>query len=59
LSGATIAGDNNSAQPLLQNQEEGFFDPVVTHIPNYNYLDLSAIWRVTRGIEVRAGAMPL
>jgi iron complex outermembrane recepter protein len=47
--------DNNSSQPLLQNQEEGFFDPVVTHIPNYSYLDLSAIWRATREIEIRAG----
>ena len=47
--------DNNSSQPPLANQEEGFFDPVVTHIPNYSYLDLSAIWRVTREIEMRAG----
>jgi outer membrane receptor protein involved in Fe transport len=47
--------DNNSSQPLLRNLEEGLFDPVVTHIPNYSYLDLSAIWRVTRGIEIRAG----
>jgi outer membrane receptor protein involved in Fe transport len=47
--------DNNSTQPLLQNQEEGFFDPVVTHIPNYSYLDLSAIWQATRSIEMRAG----
>ena len=47
--------DNNSSQPFLQGQEEGFFDPVLTHIPNYSYLDLSAIWRVARGIEVRAG----
>jgi iron complex outermembrane receptor protein len=28
---------------------------VVRHIPNYSYIDLSAIWRVTRGIELRAG----
>src|SRR5450432_4170958 len=47
--------DNNSAQPLLQNQEEGFFDPVVTHIPNYSYLDLSAVWRLAQEIEIRAG----
>jgi len=40
---------------LLQNQEEGFFDPVLTHIPNYSYLDLSAIWQATRSIEMRAG----
>lgn len=47
--------DNNSSQPLLQNQEEGFFDPLLTHIPSYSYLDLSAIWNVTRHVQVRAG----
>jgi iron complex outermembrane recepter protein len=47
--------DNNSSQPLLQNQEEGFFDPLVTRIPNYSYLDLSAIWRVTTAIDLRGG----
>jgi iron complex outermembrane receptor protein len=47
--------DNNSSQPFLYTQEEGFFDPLITHIPNYSYLDLSTIWRPTRGVEVRAG----
>jgi outer membrane receptor protein involved in Fe transport len=47
--------DNNSSQTLLQNQEEGFFDPVLTHFPSYSYLDLSAIWNVTRHVDVRAG----
>jgi outer membrane receptor protein involved in Fe transport len=47
--------DNNSSQPLLQSQEEGFYDPYFTHIPNYSYLDLSAIWGVTRWMELRAG----
>jgi outer membrane receptor protein involved in Fe transport len=47
--------DNNSAQTLLQNQEEGFFDPVLTHIPSYSYLDLAANWAVTRHVQVRAG----
>jgi iron complex outermembrane receptor protein len=47
--------DNNSTQPLLQYSEEGFFDPLITHIPNYSYLDLSAIWQLARGIEMRAG----
>jgi iron complex outermembrane recepter protein len=47
--------DNNSPQPLLQFQEEGFYDPYFTHIPNYSYLDLSAIWGVTRWMELRAG----
>jgi iron complex outermembrane recepter protein len=46
--------DNNSSQPLLQNQEEGFYDPLVTRIPNYSYLDVAAIWTFKR-IELRAG----
>jgi outer membrane receptor protein involved in Fe transport len=45
--------DNNSSQALLQNQEEGFFDPVLTRIPSYSYLDLSAVWAVTRNLQVR------
>ena len=45
--------DNNSPQALLQNAEEGFFDPVLTHIPSYSYLDLSAIWAVSRNVQVR------
>ncbi len=47
--------DNNSTQLLLKGQEELFYDPIVTHIPNYSYLDLSAIWTVAQGIQVRAG----
>ena len=47
--------DNNSAQTLLQNQEEGFFDPLLTHIPSYSYLDLSATWNLTQHVQVRAG----
>lgn len=47
--------DNNSTQPLLESEEEGFYDPILTHIPNYSYLDLSAILRVTTTIEIRAG----
>jgi outer membrane receptor protein involved in Fe transport len=47
--------DNNSSQTLLQNQEEGFLDPLLTHIPSYSYLDLSAIWNVTRHVQLRAG----
>jgi len=47
--------DNNSPQTLLQNQEEGFFDPLFTHIPSYSYLDLSAIWNLTRHVQFRAG----
>ena len=45
--------DNNSPQPLLQNQEEGFYDPVLTHLPSCSYLDLSAIWNVNRHVQLR------
>jgi outer membrane receptor protein involved in Fe transport len=45
--------DNNSPQALLQNAEEGFFDPLLTHIPSYSYLDLSGIWAVSRNVQVR------
>jgi outer membrane receptor protein involved in Fe transport len=47
--------DNNSSQIPLQNQEEGFYDPVLTHIPNYSYLDLTAVWAVTRHVQMQAG----
>ena len=47
--------DNNSPQSSLQNQEEGFFDPVLTHVPNYSYLDLAAHWGVTGHVQLRAG----
>jgi outer membrane receptor protein involved in Fe transport len=49
------AFDNNSSQPLLQNQEEGFYDPLLTHIPSYNYLDLAVIWRLGRQVQARVG----
>ena len=45
--------DNNSSQALLRNQEEGFFDPFLTHIPSFSYLDLSCIWAVSRNAQVR------
>ncbi len=44
--------DNNSPQPLLQNQEEQFLDPVLTHVPSYSYLDLAAIWDVRRHFQL-------
>lgn len=40
---------------MLQYFEEGFFDPVLTHIPSYSYFDLSTIWVVTPHIQIRAG----
>jgi iron complex outermembrane recepter protein len=45
--------DNNSSQPGLQNQEEGSFDPFLTHIPSYSYLDLSGVWVMSRSVQVR------
>jgi outer membrane receptor protein involved in Fe transport len=45
--------DNNSAQALLQNQEEGSYDPVLTHIPDYSYLDLAVVWEATRHVQLR------
>jgi outer membrane receptor protein involved in Fe transport len=47
--------DNNSTQTALQNQEEGFFDPLLTHIPNYSYFDLSAVWEMAEHVQLRAG----
>jgi iron complex outermembrane recepter protein len=47
--------DNNSSNPQLHFQEEGAYDALNARIPNYNYLDLSAIWKVYSGIELRAG----
>jgi outer membrane receptor protein involved in Fe transport len=32
---------------------------VVTHIPNYSYLDLSALWAVNRQVQVRAAVSNL
>jgi iron complex outermembrane recepter protein len=47
--------DNNSNQPLLQNQEEGAYDPVLAHIGSYSYLDLSMLWQISQHIQWRVG----
>jgi len=47
--------DNNSDQPLLHYTEEGQYDPLNARIGNYSYFDLSAIWNVYKGFELRAG----
>jgi outer membrane receptor protein involved in Fe transport len=47
--------DNNSSQPQLQFQEEGTYDPQNARIANYSYLDLSAVWKLYSGIQLRAG----
>jgi outer membrane receptor protein involved in Fe transport len=51
--------DNNSSQPLLQNQEEGFFDPFITRIADISYVDLSAVWTASRRMQLRAGVSNL
>jgi iron complex outermembrane receptor protein len=47
--------DNNSDNPSLNFSEVGAYDFVDRRIPNYNYFDLSVVWPVWQGIEVRAG----
>jgi outer membrane receptor protein involved in Fe transport len=47
--------DDNSNQPLLQNQEEGAYDPVLAHIGSYSYLDLTMLWQISRHIQWRVG----
>ncbi len=45
--------DSNSAQPTLtQTPFDTSFD---ARLPSVSYLDLSAIWTVRHGLEVRAG----
>jgi iron complex outermembrane receptor protein len=47
--------DNNSSDPSLHFNEEGVYDLINARIGSYNYFDLSAIWHVWAGIELRAG----
>jgi outer membrane receptor protein involved in Fe transport len=47
--------DNNDSNPQLFGQEENVYDSALTHIPNYSYLDFSAVWKVYAGIQIRAG----
>jgi outer membrane receptor for ferrienterochelin and colicin len=49
------AFDNNSSQPLLQNQEEGAYDAVVAHIGSYSYLDLAMLWQISPHLQWRFG----
>ena len=48
--------DNNSLNPYLRFSELGTYAVADGRIPNYSYFDLSAVWPVWRGIEIRAGA---
>ncbi len=47
--------DNNSSNPQLHFVEEGAYDALNARIPNYHYLDLTAIWNVYKSVELRAG----
>ena len=49
--------DNNSPNPYLRFSELGAYAVADGRIPNYSYIDLSAVWPVWRGIELRAGAV--
>ncbi|MBS0374416.1 MAG: TonB-dependent receptor [Proteobacteria bacterium] len=58
----SVSLDNNNSNPLLfgrtfLNQVNGGpgIDYFNARIPAYNYLDLAAVWTVTRGFTVRAG----
>ncbi len=51
--------DNNSTDVTLANSEEGGFDFINGRISNYSYLDLTAVYHATKGIELRAGVQNL
>jgi iron complex outermembrane recepter protein len=58
--------DNNSTNPLLAGKEEGgsnlvppSYDNYNARIPGYSYLDLTAVWRAMKSLEVRAGVQNL
>jgi len=47
--------DQNSNDPTLHFSTFGEYDSVDAHLPRMNYLDLSAIWPISRQAELRAG----
>jgi iron complex outermembrane recepter protein len=47
--------DNNSTNPLLAGAEESAYDPYNARIPGYSYIDLTAVWHATKGLDLRAG----
>jgi len=51
--------DNNSSNPALHFNEEGYYDTINATIPGYSYIDLTAEYRVYKGISVRAGVTNL
>ncbi len=51
--------DNNSPNPAIANSEEGGYDAGHSRIPGFNYLDLTAVVHVTKGVDVRMGVTNL
>jgi len=47
--------DNNSPDPSLHFNELGFFSIIDARLPSVSYFDLTATWKVYKGIELRAG----
>jgi iron complex outermembrane recepter protein len=46
--------DNNTGNPLL-NSLKGAYSVFDAKIPSYSYLDLSAIWEISKHLSIRAG----
>jgi len=51
---SSVALDLNQTNPLL-NEFVGFNDSIDAKIPNYDYFDLTATWKVKDGLVIRAG----
>src|SRR5262249_23465417 len=50
-----VGVDNNDPDPSLFGSSVGAHDPFNEQLPNISYIDLSAIYKITEGISVRAG----
>jgi iron complex outermembrane receptor protein len=51
-----VSLDNNSTDPSLAGADDnGVFNSINAKFPAFNYLDLTAKWLVSKGLEVRAG----
>jgi iron complex outermembrane recepter protein len=50
-----VGVDNNDPDPSLFGGSTGAYDPFNAQLPSISYIDLSAIYKVTEGISVRAG----
>ncbi len=50
-----VSFDNNSGNPSLFGEEEGGYDAINPRIGSYSYLDLTAVYHVVKGVDIRAG----